>query len=49
MVDKVRFSFTELDQSMGVLSTMPYLPLVLRIQNRSLNVSGLVVFPLVGI
>jgi hypothetical protein len=41
MVDKVRFSFTEVDPDMGAFSTMPYLPLILSYQNRSLNLSGL--------
>ncbi len=41
MVDKVRFSFTELDPNMGAFSTLPYLPLTLTYQNRSLNISGL--------
>jgi hypothetical protein len=41
MVDKIRFFFTELDPNMGALSTLPYLPLTLTYQNRSLNISGL--------
>jgi hypothetical protein len=41
MVDKVRFSFTEVDPDMGAFSTMPYLPLILSYQNLSLNLSGL--------
>ncbi len=41
MVDKIRFSFTELDPNMGEFSTLPYLPLTLSYQNRSLNISGL--------
>jgi hypothetical protein len=41
MVDKVRYSFTEVDPDMGAFSTMPYLPLILSYQNRSLNLSGL--------
>jgi hypothetical protein len=41
MVDKVRFPFTEVDPQLGALSTLPYLPLILTYQNRSLKVSGL--------
>jgi hypothetical protein len=41
MVDQVRFAFTEVDAKLGALSTLPYLPLILTYQNRSLNVSGL--------
>ncbi|WP_199308429.1 hypothetical protein [Aphanizomenon flos-aquae] len=41
MVNKVRFAFTEVDPSLGALSTLPYLPLTLTYQNQSLNVSGL--------
>ena len=41
MVDRVRFAFTEVDPSLGVLSTLPYLPIVLTYQNQSLRVSGL--------
>ena len=41
MVDKIWLSFTELDPNMGAFSTLPYLPLTLTYQNRSLNVSGL--------
>lgn len=41
MVNKARFSFTELDPSMGAFSTMPYLPLILSYQDRFLNISGL--------
>lgn len=41
MVDKVRFTFTEVDPNLGALSTLPYLPLILTYQNQSLSVSGL--------
>lgn len=41
MVDRVRFAFTEVDPSLGALSTLPYLPVVLTYQNQSLRVSGL--------
>ena len=41
MVDRVRFAFTEVDPSLGPLSTLPYLPIVLTYQNQSLRVSGL--------
>ena len=41
MVDKIRFSFTEIDSELGALSTLPYLPLILTYQNQSPNVSGL--------
>ncbi len=41
MVERVRFSFTEVDPSLGMLSTLPYLPLILIYQNQSLSVSGL--------
>jgi hypothetical protein len=41
MTNKVRFAFTEIDPSLGALSTLPYLPLTLTYQNRSVSVSGL--------
>jgi hypothetical protein len=41
MVDRVRFAFTEVDPSLGALSTLPYLPILLTYQNQSLRVSGL--------
>ncbi|MFM9266679.1 hypothetical protein [Tychonema sp. BBK16] len=41
MVDRVRFDFTEVDPSLGALSTLPYLPILLTYQNQSLRVSGL--------
>ena len=41
MIDRVRFAFTEVDPSLGALSTLPYLPIVLTYQNQSLRVSGL--------
>ena len=41
MTDKVRFDFTEVDPDLGVLSTLPYLPLRLTYQNQSISVSGL--------
>ena len=34
-------AFTEVDPSLSVLSTLPYLPIVLTYQNQSLRVSGL--------
>jgi len=41
MVDKVRFTFTEVNPALGALSTLPYLPLILTYQSQSLSVSGL--------
>ena len=41
MVDKVRFAFTEVDPKLGALSTLPYLPIILTYQNKSIRVSGL--------
>ncbi|WP_375473387.1 hypothetical protein [uncultured Nostoc sp.] len=41
MVDKVRFAFTEVNPELGALSTLPYLPLILTYENRSVSVSGL--------
>lgn len=41
MASKVRFAFTEVDQKLGALSSLPYLPLTLTYQNQSLSVSGL--------
>ena len=41
MVDSVRFAFTEMNQELGAFSALPYLPLTLTYQNRSLQVSGL--------
>ena len=41
MADKVRFSFTEVDPKLGALSTLPYLPIVLTYQSKSIRVSGL--------
>ncbi|MDX2239721.1 MAG: hypothetical protein NW224_03455 [Leptolyngbyaceae cyanobacterium bins.302] len=41
MVDKVRFAFTEVDPSLGVLSRLPYLPIVLTYQNQSVKTTGL--------
>ncbi|MEH2281075.1 MAG: hypothetical protein V7K90_06985 [Nostoc sp.] len=41
MVDKVRLAFTEVNPELGALSTLPYLPLILTYQNRSVSVSGL--------
>ncbi|WP_414513042.1 hypothetical protein [Nostoc sp. PCC 9305] len=41
MVDKVRFAFTEVNPELGALSTLPYLPLILTDENRSVSVSGL--------
>lgn len=41
MVDSVRFAFTEMNRELGAFSALPYLPLTLTYQNRSLQVSGL--------
>ncbi len=41
MADKVRFSFTEVDPKLGALSTLPYLPIILTYQSKSIRVSGL--------
>lgn len=41
MVDSVRFTFTQMNQELGAFSALPYLPLTLTYQNRSLQVSGL--------
>lgn len=41
MADKVRFAFTEVDPKLGALSTLPYLPIVLTYQSKSIRVSGL--------
>ena len=41
MVDKVRFAFTEVNPELGALSTLPYLPLILSYQNRSVSILGL--------
>lgn len=41
MVDKVRFVFTEINPELAALSTLPYLPLILTYQKRSVSVSGL--------
>lgn len=41
MVERVRFAFTEVDPSLGALSTLPYIPIVLTYQNQSLRRSGL--------
>ena len=41
MADKVRFAFTEVDPKLGALSTLPYLPIILTYQNKSIRVSGL--------
>jgi hypothetical protein len=41
MANKLRFTFTEVDPSLGALSMLPYLPLTLTYQSQSLNVSGL--------
>ncbi len=40
-VEAQRFSFTEIDKSLGVASSLPYLPLTLNYQDTSLSVSGL--------
>jgi hypothetical protein len=36
-----RFAFTEVDKTLGAASSLPYLPLTLSYQDRSLSVSGL--------
>ena len=36
-----RFTFTEVHKSLGAASSLPYLPLTLNYQDRSLSVSGL--------
>jgi hypothetical protein len=41
MADKVRFAFTEVDPKLGALSTLPYLPIILTYQSKSIRVSGL--------
>ena len=41
MADKVRFTFTEVDPKLGALSTLPYLPIILTYQSKSIRVSGL--------
>ena len=41
MTDKVRFAFTEIDPTLGALSTLPYLPIILTYQNQSIRGSGL--------
>jgi hypothetical protein len=41
MTDKVRFAFTEVDPTLGALSTLPYLPIILTYQNQSTRGSGL--------
>jgi hypothetical protein len=41
MAEAVRFSFTELNTMMGEFSAFPYLPITLRYQNQSLQLSGL--------
>lgn len=41
MVDVERFSFTEMDRSLGRVSSLPQLPLTLTYQGRALAVSGL--------
>jgi hypothetical protein len=42
MVEAESFAFSEVDQSLGVASCLPYLPLTLTHQGRLLEVSGLV-------
>ncbi len=41
MANKVRFAFTEVDPKLGALSTLPYLPIILTYQSKSIRVSGL--------
>jgi hypothetical protein len=40
-VEAHRFSFTEIDKSLGAASSLPYLPFTLSHQDKSLSVSGL--------
>jgi hypothetical protein len=40
-VEAQRFSFTEIDKSLGAASSLPYLPFTLSHQDTSLSVSGL--------
>jgi hypothetical protein len=40
-VEAQRFAFTEVDKILGVASSLPYLPLTLSYQDKSLSVSGL--------
>ena len=40
-VEAQRFSFTEIDKSLGAASSLPYLPFTLSYQDTSLSVSGL--------
>ncbi len=40
-VEAQRFSFTEIDKSLGAASSLPYLPLTLSYRDTSLSVSGL--------
>lgn len=41
MTDMERFPFSEKDESLGVASSLPYLPLTFTYRNHSLLVSGL--------
>lgn len=41
MVKRIRFPFTEVDPSLGELSTLPYLPITLTYQDESIQASGL--------
>lgn len=41
MLEGKRFSFTERRNNLGVSSSMPYLPLTLACNNRSVQVMGL--------
>jgi hypothetical protein len=41
MVEKISFAFTEVDPSLGDLSTLPYLPITLTYENQSVRTSGL--------
>jgi hypothetical protein len=41
LVEAQRFAFTEVDKTLGAASSLPYLPLTLSYQDRSLSVSGL--------
>lgn len=40
-VEAERFSFSEVDSSLGLASSLPYLPFILSYQDRSVTLSGL--------
>ncbi|MEZ2229974.1 hypothetical protein [Microcoleus sp.] len=41
MIDAQRFPYKIIDSSLGMVDRMPYLPLKLSLNDRSLNVEGL--------